>query len=179
MFYSFCSIRQTLDGQSKQNKNNSTNKGKSFVSSTGKLLEPRWRLFFLPFFLFSFAIFVGSICIFQKSTKENSPGAEMANLHIEDLTEREREWERGKREGEREGEKKRVSKWFEDNLKEAIISISCLRHAHYAGVIAIFTSTKTDYLLSLLSSFTGRERESEGGGREREREGEQREKCAS
>lgn len=39
------------------------------------------------FFLFSFAIFVGCICIFQKSTKENSPGAEMDDLHIEDSTE--------------------------------------------------------------------------------------------
>lgn len=79
-----CLIRQTLDSQSKQNKNKSTNKRKSSVSLSGKLLEPRWRLFF-P--LFSFAIFVGSICIFQKSTKENSPGAEMADLHIEDSTE--------------------------------------------------------------------------------------------
>ena len=49
------------------------------------------------FFLFSFAIFVGSICIFQKSTKENSPGAEMDDLHIEDSTEgEERERDREK-----------------------------------------------------------------------------------
>ncbi len=55
------------------------------------------KVFFL---LFSFAIFVGCICIFQKSTKENSPGAEMDNLHIEDSTEGE-VWER---ESERERE---------------------------------------------------------------------------
>lgn len=52
---------------------------------------------FPPFFFL--AIFVGSICIFQKSTKENSLWAEMANLHIEDSTvEQESE-----REGEGEG----------------------------------------------------------------------------
>lgn len=39
---------------------------------------------------------------FKKSTKENSPGAEMADLHIEDSTEGE-EWETEReREGERE-----------------------------------------------------------------------------
>ena len=62
--------------------------------------------------LFSFAIFVRSICIFQKSTKENSPGAEMADLHIEDSTEG-KEWEtqRGGEggSGERERERENIS----------------------------------------------------------------------
>lgn len=127
-------ISRTLDWRCKQMKNKSTNKRKSSVSLNGKLLEPRWR-----FFLFSFAIFVGSICIFQKSTKENSPGAEMADLHIEDSTEGE-EWET---ERERETERKPLFKWFQDEVKETIMSISWQYHAYYAGLIAVFTTTKT------------------------------------
>lgn len=59
-------------------------------------------------FSLSFAIFVGSISIFQKSTKENSPGTEMADLHIEDSTEGEEQGERG-REGEEEKKREEFS----------------------------------------------------------------------
>ena len=139
---SLCLIGQTLDWQRKRTRN----KRKSSVSLNGKLLEPRWRFLFFFFFffspfLFSFAIFVGSICIFQKSTKENSPGAEMADLHIEDSTEGE-EWEREEGRG-----RKSTRNWFEDDLKETIMSISWRCRAYYAGLIAAFTSAETDYLL--------------------------------
>lgn len=116
-------------------------------------------------FSLSFAIFVGSISIFQKSTKENSPGTEMADLHIEDSTEGE-EQERGEREREKIGgrERKSLSLWFEDDLKETIMSISWRCHAHYAGLIAVFAATKTDYFPTCqTASWRGRE-----GGRERE-----------
>lgn len=62
----------------------------------------------------------------------------MDDLHIEDLTERS--------EGERDSEV--GGKLFGDNLEETIMPISCLCCAHYDGLIAVFTSAKTDYLLS-------------------------------
>lgn len=120
-------------------------------------------------FSLSFAIFVGSISIFQKSTKENSPGTEMADLHIEDSTEGE-EQERVEREREKMGGRERnsPSSWFEDDLKETIMSISWRCHAHYAGLIAVFAATKTDYFPTCQTApWRGRERGREGEGTER------------
>lgn len=176
---------------------------KPAVSLSGKRLEPRWRLLFfslspanppfLSFFPFSpsqflleaFAYFKSlpkkiaqgqkwTICILKTQQRANG-GREREGV-------REREGGSvGGRRREEQGERKCLSKWFEDNLKVTIMSISWLCHAHYAGLIAVFTCTRTDYLLSCQggffffpsapSLFYGEEAEREARGRERERAG--------
>lgn len=177
--YTFRVIRQTLDRQSKQHRNKSTNERKTrrfFERKTAGaqmkatfffLLPP--PPFFLSFFPFSPSQFLlEAFAYFKSLPKKIAQGQkwticilktqQRANGGREQERQRERErWRAGGTEGgrggERQRERKSPSKWFEDNLKVTIMSISWLCHAHYAGLIAVFTCARTDYLLSCQAGF--------------------------
>lgn len=171
VFFFFVLIRQTLKWSSKQNKNKEYEWEKIVCFFEWKTPGAQMKAF--PF-LFLSQFLLEALAYFKSLPKKIARGQKWPICILK--TRQRARSRRGEREREKMGGRERnsPSSWFEDDLKETIMSISWRCHAHYAGLIAEFAATKTDYFPTCQTApWRGRERAREVGRGNREK------KCAS